>query len=324
MKYFLSQRLLAMSLLLSLAGCIPPFNQDDPPSFSEPLREFEVDNIRYVASGDPLKPLVFLLHGTPGSWHAFRHLLEDEQLQNRAHLVAPDRPGFGASSAAGLAASFQDQVALLKPALERNRSGLRAVVVGHSLGGSIAYRYAIDAPDQVGGIVVISSNIDPELGQPRWFNRLASLPGIRWLLPNQLSLANREIEPLRAELEDMEDQLSAITAMITVLHGAGDRLVSVDNLDYLERKLGTESDAKPDTKLGADLGTDLAHKLTYQLIRAEDQGHFLIWERPDLVRQAILQQLTALEEEAQPASLLHPQEEHPQKEQAQQEQAQIH
>jgi pimeloyl-ACP methyl ester carboxylesterase len=306
MKKFLPQRLLAVSLLLSLAGCIPPFNQDDPQSFSEPLREFEVDKIRYVASGDPLKPLVFLLHGTPGSWHAFRHILEDEQLQNRAHLVAPDRPGFGASRAAGLAASFQDQVALLKPALDRNQSGLRAVVVGHSLGGSIAYRYAIDAPDQVGGIVVISSNIDPALGQPRWFNRLASLPGADWLLPNQLLLANREIEPLRAELETMENELSKITAMITVLHGAEDRLVSVDNLDYLERKLGTELDAKPDTnlvtnlgtnldnKLGADLGADLARKQTYQLIREEAQGHFLIWERPDLVRQAILQQLAAL------------------------------
>jgi pimeloyl-ACP methyl ester carboxylesterase len=90
--------------------------------------------------------------------------------------------------------------------------------------------------------------------------------------------------------------------MITVLHGAEDRLVSVDNLDYLERKLGTELDAKPDTnldnnldnKLGADLGADLARKQTYQLIREEAQGHFLIWERPDLVRQAILQQLAAL------------------------------
>ncbi|MFT4633844.1 MAG: hypothetical protein ACI9BC_002872, partial [Crocinitomicaceae bacterium] len=71
-------------------------------------------------------------------------------------------------------------------------------------------------------------------------------------------------------------------------------------------KLGTELDAKPDTnlvtnlgtnldnKLGADLGADLARKQTYQLIREEAQGHFLIWERPDLVRQAILQQLAAL------------------------------
>ena len=72
--------------------------------------------------------------------------------------------------------------------------------------------------------------------------------------------------------------------MMTALHGAGDRLVSFDNLDHLERKLG------------ADLGSEPGHKLTYQLIREEGRGHFLTWERPNLVRQAILQQLTALEE----------------------------
>jgi len=81
--------------------------------------------------------------------------------------------------------------------------------------------------------------------------------------------------------------------MMTALHGAGDRLVSFDHLDHLERKLG------------ADLDTELGHKLTYQLIREENQGHYLTWGTPHLVRQAMLQQLTALAEEAQPASLEH-------------------
>jgi hypothetical protein len=41
------------------------------------------------------------------------------------------------------------------------------------------------------------------------------------------------------------------------------------------------------------------------LIREENQGRYLTWGTPHLVRQAMLQQLTALAEEAQPASLEH-------------------
>lgn len=272
----LAAKLLANgALLLALVGCVPPFSQEDPLQFDAGVAQFSVDGVRYVSAGDPAKPLVFFLHGTPGSWHAFKHLIEDPELQQVAHMIAMDRPGFGASAALGIADSFAAQVQYLQPALALNRSNKQSIVVGHSLGGSIAYRFAIDAPEDVGGIIVISSNVSPELGKPRWFNTIGGLPGLNSVLPTQLRLANAEIKPLQGELEAIESSLDDIHGLVTVIHGSDDSLVSIDNLRYVESRLKNAE--------------------SLHMVREEGAGHGLIWDKPQLVRQAIIEQARVIQ-----------------------------
>ena len=47
-------------------------------------------------AGDPDAPTILLLHGFPTSSHMFRNLIP--ALADEFHLIAPDYPGFGASS----------------------------------------------------------------------------------------------------------------------------------------------------------------------------------------------------------------------------------
>ena len=54
-------------------------------------------DIFYREAGDPNAPSLLLLHGFPTSSHMFRELIP--RLADRYHLVAPDYPGFGYSSA---------------------------------------------------------------------------------------------------------------------------------------------------------------------------------------------------------------------------------
>src|SRR5262245_24204026 len=54
-------------------------------------------DIFYREAGSPTNPTLLLLHGFPTSSRMFRNLIP--QLADRYHLVAPDYPGFGASSA---------------------------------------------------------------------------------------------------------------------------------------------------------------------------------------------------------------------------------
>ena len=54
-------------------------------------------DIFYREAGEPEKPTILLLHGFPTSSFMFRNLIP--QLANDFHLVAPDYPGFGQSSA---------------------------------------------------------------------------------------------------------------------------------------------------------------------------------------------------------------------------------
>ena len=54
-------------------------------------------NIFYREAGPKAAPAVLLLHGFPTSSHMFRNLIP--ALADRYHVVAPDYPGFGNSSA---------------------------------------------------------------------------------------------------------------------------------------------------------------------------------------------------------------------------------
>lgn len=55
----------------------------------------DADGVRvfYREAGDPLKPVLLLLHGFPSSSHQFRELIP--LLADKFHLIAPDLPGFG-------------------------------------------------------------------------------------------------------------------------------------------------------------------------------------------------------------------------------------
>ena len=59
------------------------------------VHKIEADgvNVFYRAAGDPVAPVVFLLHGFPTSSFMFRELIP--RLADRFRVIAPDLPGFG-------------------------------------------------------------------------------------------------------------------------------------------------------------------------------------------------------------------------------------
>ncbi len=54
-------------------------------------------DIFYLEAGSRNAPTILLLHGFPTSSHMFRNLIL--RLSDKFHLVAPDYPGYGNSSA---------------------------------------------------------------------------------------------------------------------------------------------------------------------------------------------------------------------------------
>ncbi len=61
-------------------------------------KTIEIDglDIFYREAGSQDAPTILLLHGFPTSSHMFRNLIP--VLADEFHLIAPDYPGFGASS----------------------------------------------------------------------------------------------------------------------------------------------------------------------------------------------------------------------------------
>lgn len=227
----------------------------------------EDKDLHYVATGQPGNPTVVFVHGTPGSWRAFEHLLGNPTLREQVHMVAVDRLGFGASAADGPNPSFVQQAQAISSVFALNESPQKVVVVGHSLGGSIGYRIALDYPQQVGGLLAISAAVDPQLSGPRWYNRIAATPLIKQLVPAELRRANSEMMPLQGELTAIQTQLDRVEMPVTILQGGKDGLVDKANADFAEQRM-------------------MRSKL--RVLRYPDRGHFLIWEQPELVIAEIL------------------------------------
>lgn len=227
--------------------------------------------VHYVFAGGPGAPVVFV-HGSPGTWDAWRGYLRDPELSGLAALVALDRPGFGGSERGRAVASLEQQAAAVAAVVEAVGGGA-AVVVGHSLGGPIAARLACDRPELVRGLVLVAPSLDPELERRRWFNVAGSLRAVQWFLPVDLITSNREIWPLREELEALAPRLARIAVPTIVVQGGRDTLVAPANAEFAARAL-----------TGAQV----------EVRRYPEATHFLVWERPALVRDAVVDLLARL------------------------------
>lgn len=111
---------------------------------------------------------IVLLHGWPGFWFDYRHVLPRVAARGRA--VAPDFFGFGESDALRgdpLHAASEERLAgdllelLDSPELER------VIVVGHDIGSAVAPALARLAPDRVRGLVLLNPT-HPYIGDKRY------------------------------------------------------------------------------------------------------------------------------------------------------------
>jgi non-heme chloroperoxidase len=110
--------------------------------------------LSYIEQGDPAGSLIVLLHGVSDSCHSFAPLLS--HLPPSLHVFAisqrghgdSERPrsGYGPLDFAGDLAAFIE-VANLGP----------AIVVGHSMGSSVAECFALNYPERVSGLVLVGA-----------------------------------------------------------------------------------------------------------------------------------------------------------------------
>lgn len=116
-------------------------------------------------------PPLILLHGlgtSSATWGPTIRALAD-----RFTVIAPDLAGHGQSSGAPLRGSVEPLVKALDDLCAK--LGLEtAAVVGHSLGGLVAVRFALNHPDRVSHLVLVDAGgIGDEMA---WLLRLAGIP----------------------------------------------------------------------------------------------------------------------------------------------------
>lgn len=182
-----------------------------------------------LASQPEVKSSVVFVHGTPGSWVSFSRYFENEEVTNHFSIHAIDRPGWGESGydKGQFPYSLSEQSRLIGPMLEaiwKANKQQKILLVGHSFGGSLVPKLAVDYPQYVKGIIVLAGDLDPELSEARWFNKLmARLPNI--CFPKRWVNSNEEVLAIRPSLTHLQTEFSQISMPISVLQGRQDGLV---------------------------------------------------------------------------------------------------
>lgn len=141
--------------------------------------DIEKVSIFYREAGPKDAPTLLLLHGFPSSSHMFRDLIPT--LAKTYHVIAPDYPGFGQSSAPDAAAYNYDFATLAQTidAFTQNIGLTNYTLYMQDFGGPVGLRLAVEHPERVNGLIFQNATIHAEgwnpdiVGQfaPFWANR---------------------------------------------------------------------------------------------------------------------------------------------------------
>ena len=222
------------------------------------------EKLHYVQLGAKNKPILLLIHGSPGSWKSFAHFYKDERLLSDFDIITYDRMGFGDNRAGKPHLSLDDHLIVPLEVLNLKENEKREVIiVGHSYGGPVAAKLASILSNRVRKLILVAASMDPELEKMKWYQHVGKLPIIRSLIPSTLDVVNREILGLKAELLKLESQYP-IQKDTRIIHGAIDKLVPVENVEYMKRNF-------PQFKLRV----------------IKEMRHFVPWSFPHLIKEEI-------------------------------------
>ncbi|KAK6333610.1 hypothetical protein TWF730_003796 [Orbilia blumenaviensis] len=105
--------------------------------------------LHYVEGGDtsPDSPLVIFIHGFPDSWFIWHHQLSAPTIQQKAHLIAIDLPGYGGSGAfpRASATAILSSIATFIVAQKEKKKSESCILVTHDWGSIIGFRLASEA-----------------------------------------------------------------------------------------------------------------------------------------------------------------------------------
>lgn len=241
-------------------------------------------DIAYTDRGPRDAPVVVLLHGSPGAHTDFTRVAEP--LLDRYRCIAPDQPGFGASTRWVADYSAEAHAAATLALLDALKVDA-AHIVGYSMGGAVGLEIYALAPRRVRSLTMFAAlGVEElELFGDHTLNRglhelqLAALRSLRWSVPHFGALDDFPLNVAYARNFRDTDQrrlrgiLAAFEPPMAVLHGAEDFLVPLAAAEEHARivphatlDVVTRADV-PDLRADARLGP----------------GHFLPYTSPHLV-----------------------------------------
>jgi pimeloyl-ACP methyl ester carboxylesterase len=279
--------------------------------------------VRYLDAGESQERAFVLVHGMGGRW---QHWLETiPSLAEHGRVLALDLPGFGRSEQPAGRPSL-DGFADVAAELARSLGIERVVLVGHSMGGLIAVRFAARHPRLADAIVLIAGAVyqfSDLLGGRRVLRWLAARPRETAAIATEILTAGLpvpvalrhlivRVPALRRTLLSpyvLDPNALPADAISLVVDGAGARgvLPTVAAIGRSDPRAGIERVGCPVLSIAGDrdlivpladteaLQRDLPAARTVVL---DGSGHMVMLERPTAFNRRLLDFVTTLEEPA--------------------------
>lgn len=235
--------------------------------FQDKTIAFDGYKIHYVATGNAENPTLFFVHGSPGSWNAFKEYLQDSLLLKKYRMIAIDRPGFGFSDF-GDAQNLKVQSQRISEFIKKIDNKKPLILVGHSVGGPVVAQLAVDNPSWFKRLVILAGSLDPKAENPEKWRTVIKVSPLRYLIPGALRPSNDELWWLKKDLVDLEPELKNITSDVTIIHGTKDALVPYSNVAFMQKMF--------------------VNAKSLDTITIEKANHFIPWSHYEIVRNALL------------------------------------
>lgn len=237
--------------------------------------ELDGFNVHFRDQGDPQKPPLVLIHGVASSLHAWNDWLTE--LAGDYRVIRFDLPGFGLTGPAKDGEYSAERVHHMLGLLLDYLNVERASIAGSSLGGYIAWTFAVQHPERVNKLILIdpvgyhidkvprlmaAANIPGSpLLMPVWMPKALIVQGVRELygepekikpgtLERIYNLSRRPgnrramidvfrlfIHANRVEFLDVSERICTIKAPVLLMWGAQDRWVSANHVSRWQQDL---------------------------------------------------------------------------------------
>jgi pimeloyl-ACP methyl ester carboxylesterase len=205
----LGRQMKPLILLISFVLSYPALSSqaaDLPTGAESKFAQVNGMRMHYVKMGKG--PLLILLHGWPQTWYEWHKVMP--ALADKFTVVAPDLRGLGLSEKT-LTGYDKHTLANDVAALMKHLGEKSAIVVGHDMGGKVAYVLSLLHPQLVSKLIMVdcmppgTENMDPAKGG-MWhygFHMAAEFP--------EMLTKDREREYISAQMTQWLHQKDAIT-----------------------------------------------------------------------------------------------------------------
>lgn len=213
-------------------------------------------------------PLLVFVHGAPGAWYGYQNLMDDTLLQKKYKMIAVDRLGYGKSGYGQAETSTALQALSIKSIIEKeNTTHQKVILVGRSYGAPITAWLAINYPQTVDKLFMISPVIDPDKEKFFWFSNAGKWKAVQWILPELLNVATAEKFAHEQQMEMMLPKWKNLYVPTVVVSGETDRIADTANFSFAKRHL---------------INCDTT------MMMLKNTGHLVTMEQPALIRNLIL------------------------------------